>query len=801
MHAPSEARVREALHHIPPDLARDEWVRVAMALKSALGEDGFDLFDTWSQRGQNYRAADAKATWRSVTGHGGIGLGSLVRLAKEHGFKGSLRNVQAAVPAKAAEHARDEAHARAAKQAADLWAEAKEDAPCAYLDRKRVKAYGVRVARDGWLTVPLRDAEGVLWNVQRIAPTKPQAGPDKLLLPGSRKTGLHHWCGDAAGAEVLLLAEGYATAATLHEATGWPCAMAIDAGNLVTVAKSLHQAHPTALIVVCADDDRETALRTGTNTGQASATAAATEVGGLVVLPLGLPDDGTDFNDLALHAGLEAVRRCVTEAVHGHHVTQRATAVATPRNVTDSASRLSPGDDHVTGDDPYTLNEQGVWFHERDREGQLRRPVWVCSPLHVTAQTRDLETGGWGLLLQFCNPSGTKVQLVMPNRTLAGDGTEFRATLMDRGLRIATGARERGLLARYVQTRPPAEHVNCTPRLGWHGPNYVFPDRTLGPTDEPVVYQGEGASVPTIGQRGSLADWQRDIAALCAGNSRLAFALCCAFAGPVLRLVNLESGGFHYLGESSSGKTTALRVAGSVYGGPSFLQRWRATDNALEAIAAQHSDLLLILDELAQVDPRTAGEVAYMLANEMSKARSTRSGHARPRLQWRMLFLSAGEIGLAAHMAEGGKRSRAGQEARLADIPADAGAGLGIFEQLHGYASGADLARHLGKACDRVHGAVGQQWIAWLVDHRDDVRDRVRSLAAGMLAQWLPAGAGGQAQRVGERFAVVAAAGELAAGAGLLGWGEGEATQATKRCFDAWLAARGGHGGLGAGRP
>jgi putative DNA primase/helicase len=118
----------------------------------------------------------------------------------------------------------------------------------------------------------------------------------------------------------------------------------------------------------------------------------------------------------------------------------------------------------------------------------------------------------------------------------------------------------------------------------------------------------------------------------------------------------VESGGFHFRGDSSSGKTTALKVAASVYGGASYLQRWRTTDNALEAIAAQHCDGLLILDELAQVDPKTAGECAYMLANEQSKARATRTGTPRARLSWRLLFLSAGELGLADHMAEGMKR-------------------------------------------------------------------------------------------------------------------------------------------------
>ena len=76
------------------------------------------------------------------------------------------------------------------------------------------------------------------------------------------------------------------------------------------------------------------------------------------------------------------------------------------------------------------------------------------------------------------------------------------------------------------------------------------------------------------------------------------------------------------------------------------LQRWRATDNALEAMASQHCDGLLILDELAQVDAKTAGEFAYMLANEAGKSRATRTGTPRARQTWRLLFLSAGEVSL-----------------------------------------------------------------------------------------------------------------------------------------------------------
>ena len=256
----------------------------------------------------------------------------------------------------------------------------------------------------------------------------------------------------------------------------------------------------------------------------------------------------------------------------------------------------------------------------------------------------------------------------------------------------------------------------------------------------------------------------------------------------------MESGGFHLRGDSSSGKTTALKLAASVYGGASYLQRWRTTDNALEAIAAQHSDCLLILDELAQVDPKTAGECAYMLANEQSKARATRTGSPRTRLVWRLLFLSAGELGLADHMAEGMKRTRIGQEVRMADIQADAGAGLGAFEELHGFQGGAAFAKHLTQQALNTYGATGRAWLEWLCINADTLKKRSRDGMAALSTQLIPKGASGQVERVGARFALVGAAGELATEAGLTGWEKGESERAAKACFDAWLAARGGIG-------
>jgi putative DNA primase/helicase len=501
------------------------------------------------------------------------------------------------------------------------------------------------------------------------------------------------------------------------------------------------------------------------------------------------------------------VGACIDAAIAAHQAEQAERIQQAPQipkqgKATTRPQREPHGADGGHGDppddgrpfDPFTVNDSGVWHAGVDKEGQPKAPQWVCSRLDVQALTRDQDGAGWGYLLAFADPLGKPKQWAMPARMLSGDGGEYRAALLNMGLRIAPSPAARNLLTQYIQTRQPGEFASCTDRIGWHGRAFVLPHETIGDDAERIVFQSESQMENTFRMKHDAAAWRDRIGALCVGNSRLVFAVACAFAGPLLRPAGMESGGFHLRGDSSSGKTTALRLAASVYGGTSYMQQWRTTDNALEATAAQHCDSLLILDELAQVEGKVAGECAYMLANERSKGRATRNASPRARLSWRLLFLSAGELGLADHMAEGGKRARAGQEARMADIPADAGKGLGAFENLHDFAGGAAFSSHLTRQAQACHGAPGRAFIEWACANAEGLGKRLRTAVQALARDWVPQGASGQVERVGARFALVGVAGELATEAGLTGWPAGESERGARACFDAWMAARGGAG-------
>ena len=113
-------------------------------------------------------------------------------------------------------------------------------------------------------------------------------------------------------------------------------------------------------------------------------------------------------------------------------------------------------------------------------------------------------------------------------------------------------------------------------------------------------------------------------------------------------------------------------------------------------------------------------------------------------------------------MAQAGKQSTAGQEIRLADIEADAGAGMGIFETLHGLPNAASLALAIKEASAKYHGATGKEWLRYLVANRASLVSILQEEINRFISGIIPAHAAGQVRRVARRFALVAVAGELA---------------------------------------
>ena len=194
---------------------------------------------------------------------------------------------------------------QASQTAAALLQQADPATAHPYLTIKAIQPHGIKTFGDK-LLIPMRDTAGTLHSLQTI-------GTDggKLFHPGGRVKGCYFGIGKPAGK--LIVCEGFATGASIHEATGQAVAVAFNAGNLEAVALALRAKYPALKIVIAADDDH----RTDGNPGKTKATAAALAVGGLLavpVFPADRPDKATDFNDLHQIGGLDTVRGCIEAA-------------------------------------------------------------------------------------------------------------------------------------------------------------------------------------------------------------------------------------------------------------------------------------------------------------------------------------------------------------------------------------------------------------------------------------------------------------------------------------------------------
>ena len=220
---------------------------------------------TYGTRGPSNPTGTSSVThgmFGGIKRDGGITLSTLFREAKVNGWRDvGARPTPEEIEARRRESAKRAAtqkaeearqHAEAASKAAQIWEAASTRADNhAYLIRKRVKAYGVRV-HDGSLVVPVRNGDE-LHSLQYIAPDG-----IKKFLNGGPVSGCHFSIGDLNGAAALCICEGYVTGASIHEATGYPVVVALNAGNLLPVAKAMRERPPELHLIVCADGRGDT---------------------------------------------------------------------------------------------------------------------------------------------------------------------------------------------------------------------------------------------------------------------------------------------------------------------------------------------------------------------------------------------------------------------------------------------------------------------------------------------------------------------------------------------------------------
>lgn len=428
----------------------------------------------------------------------------------------------------------------------------------------------------------------------------------------------------------------------------------------------------------------------------------------------------------------------------------------------------------------------GLYWHGEGREGE---PIdtWIGEPLHVEAMSHDEAGHNFGRMLRFRDTTGRWREWLLPMSMLSGSGEGLCSELLTRGY-VYSNKHKNHLLNHLMQSRPDTRLVAAT-RTGWHGEKaaFVLPNTTLG--NQGYRFQSDRMQADYFQSKGSIESWRDLIGKRCQGNTILLLSVCTALAGALLLPAKQQvsgGAGLNLVGRSSRGKTTALQVATSVWGSPELVRNWSATGNGLEALAASQNDTFLALDELSQSSPFEAGSMVYLLANGTGKQRAARTGGIKQAACWRLMVLSSGERTLSAHMAEAGKKSKAGQEARLLDIPAT-NRTHGAFDELHDMADGRAFSDTLKQATSEHCGLAGPAFVKGVMSYAGDLPQLYSETLT------LPAfqASDGVESRAAGTFALLAIAGELATDMGLTGWPEDEALNAAIEGFNLWRSERG----------
>ena len=252
-------------------------------------------------------------------------------------------------------------HAQAAAKAEHIWNDATPaGAAHPYLVKKGVKSHGLR-EHEGRLVVPMYRNDKLV-GLEYIS-----GDGKKVYLPGTEKKGACYVIGDMTGD--LALCEGWATGASIHEATGKACVVAFDASNLLLIAKEF-DGYPGGEIIVCADDDhKRTNEKTGEpeNIGIIKATEAARLISAKLAVPVFGDNRGekdTDFDDMARLSGLEAVRERIAKAAYARgKAAAEGSTKATESVEIDEAEGSKEGDEKTPLPSGFRYAEDGSIEH------------------------------------------------------------------------------------------------------------------------------------------------------------------------------------------------------------------------------------------------------------------------------------------------------------------------------------------------------------------------------------------------------------------------------------------------------
>lgn len=366
---------------------------------------------------------------------------------------------------------------------------------------------------------------------------------------------------------------------------------------------------------------------------------------------------------------------------------------------------------------PYKISDElyqpGVYYHTFSKGVPV--DIRISSPLIIKYATCDHNNNNQGRVISLIDPQGNQHELTMPMHVLKGSGEELLGELLSRGLLYYR--RHKNLLLDYIMNSVPKKTILAVSKTGWYASNiFILHNKVIGAKD--VIFQSDHIVESHFSVSGTVESWINAIGTKCVDNIPLMISVALALAGPVFGKLNiLSTGGIHWYGDSSLGKTTAALVAASIYGDHKFINSWNSTKNGIEGLALCRNDTLIILDEIDEANAQDVGANVYQIFNGQGKQRANKLGNARDVNKWRTPVISTGERSLINVMNEAKIPPNAGHLIRMLNV--EANFKFGIFNNLHGFASGKDLSNFLKEQTQFHYGAIGPEFIEHLIKEQD----------------------------------------------------------------------------------
>lgn len=408
-----------------------------------------------------------------------------------------------------------------------------------------------------------------------------------------------------------------------------------------------------------------------------------------------------------------------------------------------------------------------IMVHRNMGSGKDGRTVWqaVASPFGIPTRLRYLDQDDtYGLRVVIRDMQGNPRVVDFPRAAIAQQGAqEIRSALYAAGLRTCADGDQVAVML--LKAANPQAETLVVSRPGWHRlegcdhPVFVTPvGQAIG--DASALELAANARCESV--RGTLDGWKAAVAAAASvqGCPHFLLGVLAGFSGVVQSLAGLDSCGLNLSGLSSSGKTTAQKLAVSAWTatgiGAGLLQSMRSTENAVEVIAQAASGTVLALDELAHVDGRTIAKLIYAIAGGQGKARMTAGAMLKQRYAWSTYALLSSECSLEEKVRADGGAWIAGMAVRIVDvdvtdvdrdIPATTLRAIAGIDTHHGYAGPAFVERLIATGLHRTPDILRDRILTEARKLAGDTTDSARIRAATCLA--LPLVAGQLAQEFG----------------------------------------------------